>query len=94
MAKRSSLTSRLAAHRAQTYRTPPERRLHSLNDAVDFIEASGLVDHYRKEKEGADRVENLEELVNAAAAFVSEEGLAAYEADAANAPTEIGRAHV
>jgi DNA helicase-2/ATP-dependent DNA helicase PcrA len=51
------------------------------------IEASGLVDHYRKEREGADRVENLEELVNAAAAFVNEEGLAVYEADAANAPT-------
>lgn len=41
-------------------------------------EASGLIDHYRKEREGADRVENLEELVNAAAAFVAEEGLAIY----------------
>ncbi len=51
------------------------------------IEASGLVDHYRKEREGADRVENLEELVNAAASFVSEEGLANYEADTANAVT-------
>ncbi|UCD69312.1 MAG: DNA helicase II [Betaproteobacteria bacterium] len=51
------------------------------------IEASGLVNHYRKEREGADRVENLEELVNAAAAFVAEEGLAVYEADSANAPT-------
>ena len=50
------------------------------------IEASGLVDHYRKEREGADRVENLEELVNAAASFVAEEGLATYEADTANAP--------
>ncbi len=49
------------------------------------IEASGLVDHYRKEREGTDRVENLEELVNAAASFVSEEGLANYEADTANA---------
>ncbi|KPK32415.1 MAG: DNA helicase II [Betaproteobacteria bacterium SG8_40] len=49
------------------------------------IEASGLVDHYRKEREGADRVENLEELVNAAASFVSEEGLANYEADTASA---------
>ncbi len=50
------------------------------------IEASGLVDHYHKEREGADRVENLEELVNAAASFVAEEGLAAYEVDAANTP--------
>ena len=51
------------------------------------IEASGLVDHYRKEREGADRVENLEELVNAAASFVTEEGLATYEADSANGPS-------
>ncbi len=51
------------------------------------IEASGLIEHYRKEREGADRVENLEELVNAAASFVSEEGFAAYQADAANAPS-------
>jgi len=58
-----------------------------LQEVVEHvIETSGLVDHYRKEREGADRVENLEELVNAAAAFVAEEGLAAYEADAANAP--------
>ncbi len=50
------------------------------------IESSGLVDHYRKEREGADRVENLEELVNAAASFIAEEGFAAYEADSVNAP--------
>jgi DNA helicase-2/ATP-dependent DNA helicase PcrA len=37
---------------------------------------SQLVAHYRGEKEGAERVENLEELVNAAAAFVVEEGYA------------------
>jgi DNA helicase-2/ATP-dependent DNA helicase PcrA len=33
-----------------------------------------LVNHYRTEKEGADRVENLEELVNAAESFVTQEG--------------------
>jgi len=38
------------------------------------IERSGLVEHYRSEKEGQERIENLEELVNAASAFVSEEG--------------------
>jgi DNA helicase-2/ATP-dependent DNA helicase PcrA len=32
---------------------------------------SGLIDHYRADREGADRVENLEELVNAAESFVS-----------------------
>ncbi len=36
------------------------------------IAASGLQQHYKAEKEGADRLENLAELVNAAAAFVAE----------------------
>jgi DNA helicase II / ATP-dependent DNA helicase PcrA len=40
------------------------------------IERSGLVAHYKTEKEGQERVENLEELVNAAVGFVSEEGYA------------------
>lgn len=39
-----------------------------------MLQASGLVDFYRTEKEGADRIENLEELVNAAEAFVTQEG--------------------
>ena len=37
------------------------------------IHRSGLVEHYKNEREGAERVENLEELVNAAAAFIGEE---------------------
>ena len=50
-----------------------------LQEIVNHVkEASGLINHYRKEREGADRVENLEELVNAAAAFVTEEGLAIF----------------
>ncbi len=40
------------------------------------IEASGLVAHYRNEKEGSERVENLEELVHAAENFVREADLA------------------
>ncbi|MBX9812683.1 MAG: DNA helicase II [Burkholderiales bacterium] len=36
------------------------------------IEHSGLKAHYKAEKEGADRLENLAELVNAAATFVAE----------------------
>jgi DNA helicase-2/ATP-dependent DNA helicase PcrA len=35
---------------------------------------SGLLDFYRTDKEGADRIENLKELVNAAEAFVTQEG--------------------
>jgi DNA helicase-2/ATP-dependent DNA helicase PcrA len=39
-------------------------------------EHSGLIAHYQGEKEGAERIENLEELVSAAANFNSEEGYA------------------
>ena len=39
-----------------------------------MLEHSGLLEHYRAEREGADRVENLEELVNAAESFVMQEG--------------------
>ena len=39
----------------------------------ETIEQSGLTAHYRSEKDGADRVENLAELVNAAAGFVLEQ---------------------
>jgi DNA helicase-2/ATP-dependent DNA helicase PcrA len=45
------------------------------------IEASGLIAHYKAEKEGLERVENLEELVNAGAAFGAEEGFARYLSD-------------
>ena len=38
------------------------------------LDASGLITHYQNEKEGADRIENLEQLVSAATLFVSEEG--------------------
>jgi len=45
-----------------------------LNEVVEVVIAkSGLVEHYKAEREGADRIENLEELVNAAAAFTEEE---------------------
>ncbi|MBT9528485.1 MAG: UvrD-helicase domain-containing protein [Rhizobacter sp.] len=39
-----------------------------------MLQASGLVDFYKTDKEGKDRLENLEELVNAAEAFVTQEG--------------------
>jgi DNA helicase-2/ATP-dependent DNA helicase PcrA len=38
------------------------------------LDASGLITHYQNEKEGADRIENLEQLISAATQFVSEEG--------------------
>ncbi len=36
------------------------------------VERSGLAEHYKTEREGADRIENLAELVNAAATFTEE----------------------
>ncbi|MBQ1767149.1 MAG: UvrD-helicase domain-containing protein, partial [Aquincola sp.] len=39
-----------------------------------MLQDAGLIDFYRTEKEGQDRIENLEELVNAAEAFVTQEG--------------------
>ena len=45
-----------------------------LAEAVEHVVArSGLKEHYQTEREGADRIENLDELVNAAAAFTAEE---------------------
>ena len=47
----------------------------SLREIVSLTLAhSGLLTHYRADREGADRVENLEELENAAESFVSFEG--------------------
>ena len=44
-----------------------------LHEAVDHvIEASGLKAHYRADKDGADRVENLDELVSAAKQFAND----------------------
>ena len=38
------------------------------------LDRSGLLQHYRTEKEGTERLENLEQLVSAATVFLSEEG--------------------
>jgi DNA helicase-2/ATP-dependent DNA helicase PcrA len=69
----------------------------SLPEIVELVvEASGLKGYYESEKDGADRIENLNELVTAAAGFVSEslavelapqtEADAASAADAARVP--------
>jgi DNA helicase-2/ATP-dependent DNA helicase PcrA len=48
-----------------------------LPEAVQHVnEASGLVAHYKAEKDGEDRLDNLEELVNAADSFLREADLA------------------
>ena len=46
----------------------------SLPETIEHVIArSGLVEHYKKEREGQERLENLSELVNAAAGFGEEE---------------------
>ena len=46
-----------------------------LRDIVALVlEQSGLLAHYRQEREGEDRLENLDELVNAAESFVVQQG--------------------
>lgn len=50
-------------------------RHFTLPETVDYvITHSGLVQHFQTEREGQDRIENLLELVNAATAFIAEEG--------------------
>jgi DNA helicase II / ATP-dependent DNA helicase PcrA len=47
----------------------------TLSEIIELVlEHSGLLEHYRAEREGQDRVENLEELVSAAQSFVGIEG--------------------
>jgi DNA helicase-2/ATP-dependent DNA helicase PcrA len=47
----------------------------TLKDIVELVlDEAKLIEHYQNEKEGADRVENLLELVNAAQSFVTIEG--------------------
>ena len=47
----------------------------TLREIIETVEEqSGLLEHYRNEKEGADRIENLQELVTAAESFVTQEG--------------------
>jgi DNA helicase-2/ATP-dependent DNA helicase PcrA len=51
-----------------------ETRDLPLPEMVEHVVArSGLAEHYKTEREGADRIENLAELVNAAATFTEEE---------------------
>jgi DNA helicase-2/ATP-dependent DNA helicase PcrA len=63
-------------------------RHNTLPETVEFvIQNSGLIQHYLSEREGQDRVENLQELINAATAFIAEEGYG-QDATAATPPGE------
>ncbi len=47
----------------------------TLREIIELVlQHSGLLEHYKNDKEGQDRVENLEELVSAAESFVTQEG--------------------
>jgi len=64
----AAFVARLDAMRAETEGL-------TLREIIEvMLQRSGLVDHYRAERDGADRIENLEELVNAAESFVTQEG--------------------
>src|SRR3546814_13396542 len=50
-----------------------EAQVLSLPELIEHVvHHSGLLEHYQNDREGADRLENLQELVNAGAAFVAE----------------------
>jgi len=62
-----------------------------LAEVIDHvIEASGLADYYRADKDGTDRLENLNELVNAAALFGQEAEENTLDAFLAHAALEAG----
>jgi DNA helicase-2/ATP-dependent DNA helicase PcrA len=67
-AKLASFVAMIDVMREQT----PGMTLREIIELV--LDKTGLIEHYKTEKEGADRVENLEELVNAAESFVTQEG--------------------
>ncbi|MEK8025285.1 UvrD-helicase domain-containing protein [Pseudaquabacterium rugosum] len=65
----------LTAFNALIERLQTDTRGLTLREIIErMLAASGLIDFYRADKDGAERIENLEELVNAAEAFVTQEG--------------------
>ncbi len=64
----AAFVQKIAAMRAETEGL-------TLREIIEvMLQRSGLIDYYKAERDGADRVENLEELVNAAESFVTQEG--------------------
>ena len=76
----------LAAFNALVQQAQEQTRGKTLREIIEQVVAlSGLIDHYRSDKEGQDRIENLEELVNAADSFVMQEG---FGKDAVSLPVD------
>ncbi len=77
--------ARLSAFAQLVARLRTETQALPLPEAVGHvIDRSGLLAHYAAEREGQERVENLRELVNAAAGFLAEEDIAV------QAPANLG----
>jgi len=65
----------MGAFTAKIQRLRQQTQGYSLREIVELVlDESGLIAHYKADREGADRIENLEELVNAAESFVTQEG--------------------
>ena len=64
----AGFVARIDVLREQTAGLP----LREIVEAV--VEGSGLTEHYRNERDGGDRLENLAELASAAESFVTQEG--------------------
>jgi DNA helicase-2/ATP-dependent DNA helicase PcrA len=76
----------LAAFRSLIESLRAETAGLALAEAVEHVVSrSGLIGHYKGEREGADRIENLAELANAAAAFDAEETASGLETGAGDA---------
>ena len=82
----------LAAFRQSIERLREEIAELPIAEAVEHVVArSGLIEHYRGEREGTERIENLGELVNAAATFDEEQhatGLETGEGDDESVATD------
>jgi len=72
-------------------------RLRSATQSLPLVEVveealtlSGLREHYKTEREGAERIENLEELINAAASFINDSELDDLAAFLSHASLEAG----
>lgn len=52
-----------------------QAQMLNLPELIELVvHDSGLLEHYKNDREGAERLENLQELVNAATMFIGEEG--------------------
>ncbi len=67
---------KLGAFAQLVERLRADTRAMPLTELVEHVvDRSGLIAHYQTEREGQDRIENLRELVNAAAAVLADEGI-------------------